>query len=352
MALKKLPLIPLFERFIKESYNGKRLKTDGTRIRKQTTDNYYFVLCHLKEFELSLDEPLRIQIYSGTNKRIITAEKNHWKKFYLDFTRFMYQEKNCYDNYVGSVIKIIRGFFNYLKKEKSLPIGDYHKNFYVCKEDIPIITLLPDQLQFLINDTKFESGLSNSLKKTKDIIVFGCTVALRVSDIFAIKFSDIEFVGSSYYLPIKTIKTNTVIRVKLPDYCIDIINRFREKCKGRKTVFPPIPKNRFNKQFKFIGELAGWTSVVGKKRSKRGVEVETFLPDTKQQYRFCDLLSSHTMRRTAITTMLMLGMKEHVVKKISGHAANSKSFYRYVNLVQSYLDNEMDLVFNKLTEVA
>ena len=51
------------------------------------------------------------------------------------------------------------------------------------------------------------------------------------------------------------------------------------------------------------------------------------------------------MRRTAITTMLMLGMAEHVVKKISGHAANTKAFYRYVNLVQSYLDHEVDKVF-------
>jgi intergrase/recombinase len=58
------------------------------------------------------------------------------------------------------------------------------------------------------------------------------------------------------------------------------------------------------------------------------------------------------MRRTAITTMLMLGMKEHVVRKISGHADNSKSFYRYVNLVQSYLDNEVDEVFSKLVEMA
>ncbi len=40
------------------------------------------------------------------------------------------------------------------------------------------------------------------------------------------------------------------------------------------------------------------------------------------------------------------------MRKISGHADNSKSFYHYVNLVQSYLDNEMDEVFGKLVEVA
>jgi hypothetical protein len=47
---------------------------------------------------------------------------------------------------------------------------------------------------------------------------------------------------------------------------------------------------------------------------------------------------SHIMRRTAITTMLMLGMPEYLVRKISGHSANSKAFYRYVNFGQSYIE--------------
>ena len=46
--------------------------------------------------------------------------------------------------------------------------------------------------------------------------------------------------------------------------------------------------------------------------------------------------------------MLMLGMPEHAVKKISGHAENSKAFYRYVNLVQSYLDTYIDKVYEQL----
>jgi hypothetical protein len=73
---------------------------------------------------------------------------------------------------------------------------------------------------------------------------------------------------------------------------------------------------------------AGWTQLLLKCRSKRGVEKEQVCPASKLSYRFCDLLSSHTMRRTAITTMLMLGMKEFVVKLISSHALNSKSFGR------------------------
>jgi intergrase/recombinase len=57
------------------------------------------------------------------------------------------------------------------------------------------------------------------------------------------------------------------------------------------------------------------------------------------------------MRRTAVTTMLILGMPENVVRKISGHAVGSKAFYRYVNFAQGYMDEEIDKVHEKLGRV-
>ena len=69
-------------------------------------------------------------------------------------------------------------------------------------------------------------------------------------------------------------------------------------------------------------------------------------------FRFCDVASTHTMRRTAISTMLCLGMSEAVVRRISGHAPGSKEFYRYVLLAQTYLDSESDKVFARLQEKA
>ncbi len=328
MAIKDYEFVPLFEKFIKYSYSGKRVKADGNKIKPQTVDNYMYVLRYLKEYEDKYEMILRIKIMSGYNKRIFIAERNYWKKFYTQFTDFLYNSKNCYDNYVGTVIKVIRIFFNFLNKDMSIQTGEFYKTFYVRREEVPIVTLLPEQLQFLICNTDFENTLPKSLQKTKDVFVFGCTVALRVSDLFAIKFNDIEKVGSFYYLPVKTIKTGTVVRIKLPDYAIAIIEKFKYAAKGRKTIFPPIPRTRFNNQIKEIAELAGWIKDMGRQRKKRGLNTKTIVKDDGSQHRFCDLVSSHTMRRTAITTMLMFGMKEHVVKKISGHSDNSKSFHQ------------------------
>ncbi len=185
MAINEYPLIPLFEQFIKDSYKGKRLKPDGRKIRTQTVDNYVYVLQHLKEFQETCTYLLRIKLIRGTNQKLLTTERNYWKKFYLQFTQFLYQHKDCYDNYVGNVIKVIRVFFNYLHRDKLMKVGDFYKSFYVCKEEVPIITLLPEQFQFLIYNKPFEIGLSEILQNIKDIFVFGCTVALRGSDLFA-----------------------------------------------------------------------------------------------------------------------------------------------------------------------
>ncbi len=352
MTTKEYLLIPLFEQFIKDSYKGKRLKADGNKIKPQTVNNYNYVLRYLQEYQAKEQTLLRIKVFKGENKRTFASERKYWKKFYLQFTGFLYTKKNCYDNYVGNVIKTIRIFFNYLNRERGIATGDFYKSFYVCREEVPIVTLMPGQLQFLINNREFDAKLSKTLLKSKAIFVFGCTVALRVSDLFNIKFSDIEKLGEACYLPVKTIKTGTTVRIKLPAYAMNIVEQFRLEAKKRKTIFPPIPKTRFNNHLKEITALAGWTNDTGKQRTKRGVAHEINNAANEKQYRFCDLVSSHTMRRTAITTMLMLGMKEHVVKQISGHANDSKSFYRYVNLVQSYMDNEMDIVFGKLTDVA
>ncbi len=240
-------------------------------------------------------------------------------------------------------------FFNYLKNVKLISTGDYFKDFYVIKEEIPIITLTYEQLQLLIFDTKFRASLPKFLESSLDIFIIGCTVALRVSDLFNLYQKDIEKVGDYYYLQNRSIKTETNTRVRLPDYAITIIEKYNKKQGAKIKLFPQLSLNQFNNNIKIIAEYAGWTNSVGKTRSKRGKMNEVYISDDKSSYRFCDLISSHVMRRTAVTTMLILGMPEHLVRKYSGHSNNSKAFYRYVNYAQDFLDNEINKVHQKIS---
>ena len=86
-------------------------------------------------------------------------------------------------------------------------------------------------------------------------------------------------------------------------------------------------------------------------REQRGKPKTIVKKGRKSYYRFCDKMSSHMMRRTAITTMLILGMPEHLVRNISGHSINSSSFYRYIHYAQPYIDKEIKKVHAKLEQV-
>ncbi|MEW4923099.1 tyrosine-type recombinase/integrase [Algibacter sp. 2305UL17-15] len=343
---KPTPLIPLFQQFIRESETGKRLKKNGERITKGSIENYKSSLKLLIKFNVQTGFELRICDASKLNKRELLSEKNYWKKFYKKFTEHCYKN-GLYDNYVGHNIKIIRTFFNYLKNDKDFPTGDFQRLFYVRKEDVEILVLSPEQLKFLIHDKGFENSLTPALKRAKDVFVFGCTTGLRFSDIFKLTNKNFEKENDDWYLKIKSQKTKTYSFIKLPQYAVSIYKNYRHKS-AKTYLFRTITLFIFNRTLKQIGEKAGFTNPIEMTRERQGKTKVINKTSNKKQLLFCDKMSSHMMRRTAITTLLILGMPEHLVRKISGHSYASNSFNRYVHYAQAYIDKEIDKVHEKL----
>lgn len=335
-----------FKNFMTASKKGKRVKKDGSKILKDTLKKLDATHNLLKNFSEEKQFKLRIRILQR-NKRETNSERLYWKRFYLRFTDYLYKDMDCYDNYVGSVIKDIRTFFNYLIKERNLSIGNFHQQFYVYKEDISILTLQPDQLKNLISDNQVDEKLRPVLLKTKDILLAGCAVALRYSDLINLQKSNMQLSNQQYYLKVQSKKTKAYTRIKLPPYVVEIFKKYSKKGKRLLPYFNIVLLNLYLKE---LAEHLGWTNEIVKTRQKRGKAIVIY-KNVKQKthYRFCDLISTHIMRRTAITTMLRLEMPEHLVRKISGHAPNSKEFHKYVSISQNYLDDETDKVFARLT---
>lgn len=292
---------------------------------------------------------LPLQLFTGTkcSAVVFQQEKAYWAKLYRLFTDYLYS-KGCFDNYVATQLKILRTFLRYLQKEKGWIICSFLPQFRVSKETIPVVVLSPVQLHFLIHDAAFEKGLSLAQKRIKDILVAGCTVALRISDLMNLSRYNLVMEGSSYYLAVVSGKTKTRTSLLLPGYAAGI---FLKYSKQSKFLLPRLSIAAINKQIRGLAELAGWTAAVGKVRLQRGAAKQQLTTQAKPaQYRFCDLLSSHAMRRTAITTMLVLGTPEQVVRQISGHAPGSKEFFRYVAYSRSYLDQSVQLYHNKMQD--
>jgi len=338
----------LIDDYIKDSYSGKRRKKNGLKINQGTIRNYEYLQKSLISFYEETNFEIKLYIHKNlTQKEKDVANKYH-KKLYDNFTSFMYKS-GYYDNYVGLIIKCLRSFYNYLITERNIDVGSFHKSFYVPIEDIPIIALTHEQLQYIIYDKEFNNKLDEKLLEIKDIFVFGCTVALRVSDLLSLTKNNLVIQGKNYYLKVKSIKTGTYTNIKLPEYAIDIIKKYQEN-KGIKLL-PEISIAWFNKRLKEMAKYISNDFEIIKTRERRGKQVIVYKnKERRTHYKLSDHITTHTMRRTAITVMLSLGMPEHLVRKISGHAANSKEFFRYVELSQKIIDIETDKVFEKISD--
>ncbi len=349
-VIKTLPFLELFKKFIHNTEKGKRLQPNGKLISTGTIRNYKNAYRLLVEFSKTKQFELRVKPVRHLNERSLIVEKNYWKRFYRKFTDFLYKDYGHFDNYVGNNIKILKSFFNYLNNELLLGIGEFHKCFFVRKEDIPIVTLFPEELNYLIHEKSFEETLSPRLRKIKDVFVFGCTVAQRVSDLLDLKKANLRIINNEkWYLAMKSKKQKVETQILLPGYAREILRKYWKK---QRSLLPHFWEPSLNKGIKELIERAGFVDLVGKRREIRGRTVELLKEKEgrKATYRFCDLVSTHTMRRTGITTMLCLGVPEGVVRKISGHSPASKEFYRYVNIAQAYQDKELSRMFNILSQ--
>jgi len=185
--LEESVVVKLLDDFINESYSGKRLKKNGTRISKKTVRNYeYFKNVFLDFLEYSTFE-FKIYIFNNLTQSQKEKAGNYHKKFYKKFTSYLYTKKKYFDNYVGFIVKLLRSFFNYLKLERNVDTGEYHRKFFVPVEDIQIVALNSDQLRYILSDEAFNDKLKeNNLILVRDVFIFGCTVALRVSDLLSL----------------------------------------------------------------------------------------------------------------------------------------------------------------------
>lgn len=347
MKNKDIQMLPLVREFINSNNRNKRTLKNGKKLTIGTKRNYEGLYHLLQQFSESHEFTLRFRLLTN-NKRSFEIEKRYHKKLFLKFTDYLFDDLDHYDNYVGQTIKRLRTFYNWVKSEKGHYIGEFHKDFHSWKEDIPILILRPNRLRFLLFNHEFEKTLTPALRRTKDIFVFGCSVALRSSDLLNLQNENIESIDESNYLNVRSQKTGNVTKIKLPEYTKPILKR--NKSRGKKLFITTSQRN-FNQNIKRLAEKAGWTEDFPKVRTKRGTHIIIYKnPKKREHFRFCDLISTHTMRRTAITNMLDLGVDEQTTRKISGHAPGSLEFYKYVKYNQKKIDKQTDIMFDKLSQ--
>ncbi len=326
------------------SRTGRRRKPDGNRVSPGTLDTYTNCRRLLGLFSAAYGTPWEIHTGLRVSKLEFRRSRQYWERFARKFSDFLYG-RGYFDNYVSNLFKVMRTFLHYVEEQYGWQVRHLLPHLLARAEQIPVIALSAEQFRQLLMDDPFLSRLKPNQRFIRDLFVVGCTTALRVSDLFQIRQKHLYRQGGQTWLVMKSAKTGTETRLLLPEYVLEIFSRYRLR-NGR--LLPAISNVNLNKQIKKLGELVGWTEPVIRYRNRRGVPVPITGKISKRPFRFCDLLTSHTMRRTGVSMLLELGMPEQLVRQISGHKPGSREFYRYVSRNQSWQDEQSGLAFGKL----
>ena len=296
---------------LKELFNYKFKQT-----AHQQADEFFFV------FQKYIDERSKTRHWTDEYKEMFTRVLNSLKNFKADitFTDFStenmndyleYLAKTMYNDKINKVLSMLKEFLKYADKE-NYPVN---KDFFKYDPKLPksqkaVRFLTITELKRIIN-LKLDNG--SAMDMTRDFFIFQCYTALRYSDLKKLKRGNIrETSEGRYEIDILTKKDNDRISFPLSRIATEIYFKYKDNVYDNDVVFPIISNQKYNEHLKELGRLA---------------ELQGFWID--YQYRIDEIeevktpksdLTSHTARRTFVTTALNEGISESLIAQITSHA--------------------------------
>lgn len=214
------------------------------------------------------------------------------------------QAKGYSTNYIGEFInrwKIIGKLLG------GNPVFNDPK-FKKLSEDTPAVFLNETELQAMA-DLELPARMATS----RDWFIIGCFTGLRVSDLLSLKPHNVD----KNFITIANEKTDTKVVIPLHP----MVKAVLKKYKG----FPPkITDVELNRTIKEVAKLAGLTDDVLYTVTEGGKRKDYYLKKWQ-------MVSSHTMRRSAVTNLTRAEVKETLVMQITG-IKSFATLKRYIKL--------------------
>lgn len=280
------------------------------------------------------DFVVNVERSAGTKKQYRSVAKKlkefdpdvRFEDVNLDYERRLKKYLRGYSvNYRGNVIKNLKAFMAESDKELEHGCEDY-KKFKIEKEetsavylDVPELLRLRD-LEFTREDIeRHYPDLDSrrigqklaSLPVIRDRFLIGAFTGLRVSDFK--RLSGINIDGNKIRIePYKGGKNEEVV-IPIHPVVSEILDR------GLPRV---VSEQKINKHIKVICRIAGIVQKV-EKSITRGGKVE------RAVFEKCDLVTTHTARRSFATNAYKSGVGSLQIMQITGHTTE-KSFLKYI----------------------
>lgn len=225
------------------------------------------------------------------------------------------------NNTINLHLTNIKGFLKWLIETKGIniviPKWQKAKSY-----EVECIALTEKDLNLLrnldISDNKIQ-------REIRDIFLFQCFTGQRISDILHLQFStSIKRTETGSFWEMRTKKTGVNLNIPLIAPAVEIIERYQ-----RLNHLPKLSESAINKNIKHIAKRAGITEPIVKTSYLGAKRIEKVIPKH-------NLISSHTARRTFITTALRNGMPTPLVMEITGHKKTTM-LLRYMKIANEDL---------------
>lgn len=260
----------------------------------------------------------------------VEAINNHL----LDFRNWMIQDGLHPNSQYTHMTKVVAVMNWYASKEVLVIQYEVPSRKQVSDR----VFLEPNDVKLILNNYHIRERLDDAHRYLFDFILFGLTTALRRRDIMGLKITDFKYVDGKYFLTNMNNKTLIKTMAQVPKFIYDIAADNHSKTGSVIGANPYITTAVVSAQLHTVLNQPEFEQL------KRLHTKQKLTPDGKSQYPKTDKLykfvTPHVLRRSAITSMLVAGVDEETVKKMSGHARNSDSFNVYVGHVQSHFDEQ------------
>lgn len=247
--------------------------------------------------------------------------------------------KDMYNDALDKHLTYFKSFIKWAQARKC-PI---HEEFFTYRPKLKkakkaIRYLKPEEVETIYKLDLHEIG---HLERVRDIFIFQCYTALRISDIRRLKHENIiKETNGDYSIDILTKKDNDRLYYKLADRAVEMYLKYKDNKYEDDLVFPVISPQKYNKYLTEVGKKAELKGYWVDYRYRLEKVIETKTAKTE--------LSSHTARRTFISTALNAGMSSDLVAYITSHS-DIKSMRPYIKIDKSGTDKVIDAI-NKITK--
>lgn len=298
-------------------YAERRKKTHALNTAKQYVTAYNYLRAYEDKYRTKIHfTDVTLRFYEQFRKFLLDSGKNlNTLGTVIKSFKVAYRDAREVDNLHDLHETDKRGFSsaNYAAKTIYLSLDELQR--------IAEVEITPDKLLATFPElrTNDKSMLSNAARKAESLhiirnkFLLGAYTALRVSDFNRLR--DVHIDGD--YFRITTQKTGAHVVIPIHPVIRRIIDSGFD-------ISTPITDQKINKHIKEVARLAGITQVVEGTKIIGHRAVVGYYPK-------CDLITTHTARRSAATNMYKAGIPSISIMRITGHTTE-KSFMKYIKI--------------------